>query len=99
MLLFIIKSRRIKDTDNYISIHLMLLFIRLAVGSHKGYYYFNTSHVTVYLLWKMVEKYLLIISIHLMLLFIATRASLEEQAQTISIHLMLLFIDLQIIFE
>ena len=37
-----------KVADSTISIHLMLLFIRVACPSANMLSYFNTSHVTVY---------------------------------------------------
>ena len=75
-----------------ISIHLMLLFISVAIHNmqdkyqfqyiscyclsdrlallSRPYYYFNTSHVTVYRLCFVVSTFPRFISIHLMLLFI-----------------------------
>ena len=64
-------SVAIYTADLRISIHLMLLFITvrsLRIFSHS---YFNTSHVTVYLVQFVPNITPFTISIHLMLLFIS----------------------------
>ena len=53
---------------------------------------FNTSHVTVYHLSSFPWYARLLISIHLMLLFIQLPSTLSDSSSVISIHLMLLFI-------
>ena len=57
-----------------------------------GERHFNTSHVTVYQKGVLLVKCSIIISIHLMLLFITCRGSCTRSDLRISIHLMLLFI-------
>ena len=55
-----------------ISIHLMLRFIGWCSGRFSGWLYFNTSHVTVYLLTFCALFGRIPISIHLMLRFIVS---------------------------
>ena len=55
---------------NFISIHLMLVFIFFCYYRSSDYCHFNTSHVTVYRISANSGKPHYAISIHLMLLFI-----------------------------
>ena len=92
MLLFIRVVQAKKAWYNYISIHLMLLFIFIREEYLTEEANFNTSHVTVYQKdWtaKVADS---TISIHLMLLFIEEDHNKITGAKRISIHLMLLFI-------
>ena len=78
--------------DNWISIHLMLLFILISFFPFIRFVHFNTSHVTVYpvptrfffILFKFqyISCYCLSLSSFLLI-----------ESPLISIHLMLLFID------
>ena len=70
MLLFITARHNIYEQPHIISIHLMLLFINLNRWENNVFDYFNTSHVTVYLLADSFVISINHISIHLMLLFI-----------------------------
>ena len=75
-----------------VSIHLMLLFIVKGNSKYQKYDRFNTSHVTLYqghirgISWK------ILVSIHLMLLFIPALFKTFLKLLVVSIHLMLLFI-------
>ena len=80
------------ETDWYISIHLMLLFIEKLDNGEVLSKDFNTSHVTVYRNLEERTKRRRSISIHLMLLFISRLETTAELWIIISIHLMLLFI-------
>ena len=53
---------------------------------------FNTSHVTVYHLYESTKVFKILVSIHLMLLFITKEIYLCASCRSVSIHLMLLFI-------
>ena len=53
---------------------------------------FNTSHVTLYRYPYPLDNYPLLVSIHLMLLFIEQYSSSMSLKNCVSIHLMLLFI-------
>ena len=76
----------------HISIHLMLLFIISLINRRIIFWYFNTSHVTVYRKQQRSTGRFYLISIHLMLLFICTIWPPPMYIAVISIHLMLLFI-------
>ena len=70
MLLFIVFIFRFGNQFNFISIHLMLLFIISVPSLSCGNADFNTSHVTVYPTHISISCFMQDISIHLMLLFI-----------------------------
>ena len=75
-----------------ISIHLMLLFIKLVVRIIGLSVHFNTSHVTVYRITVTQFKANLCISIHLMLLFIGlgltfTDSSLNFNTSHVTVYL------------
>ena len=74
-------------TTSHVTVY--LCYIALAPLSQL---HFNTSHVTVYRELKSSYFTSLIISIHLMLLFIGWNVSFSVSSHKISIHLMLLFI-------
>ena len=73
----------------YISIHLMLRFIKYGVFVAVDNYYFNTSHVKVYRESIMEWMVWVDISIHLMLRFIKILLPFATSSHPISIHLML----------
>ena len=70
MLLFIILSNTVYHILSIISIHLMLLFIKMIRLERANVMHFNTSHVTVYQKALFGISQPSNISIHLMLLFI-----------------------------
>ena len=70
----------------------MLLFILNKDFALLSIRDFNTSHVTVYPNHLFCPPSVCVISIHLMLLFIASHKSMLIAPFSISIHLMLLFI-------
>ena len=82
MLLFICTCHQIIHGICSISIHLMLLFIRMPKGYTSDCIYFNTSHVTVYLYAIFLAVLQILISIHLMLLFIVSdvQSKVEKKA-------------------
>ena len=78
--------------NEFISIHLMLLFIKLVVRIIGLSVHFNTSHVTVYRITVTQFKANLCISIHLMLLFIGlgltfTDSSLNFNTSHVTVYL------------
>ena len=77
---------------SHISIHLMLLFIAKVLGCSKTH--FGFQYISCYCLSsaKPFCNRPLVISIHLLLLFISSFVSEFRRYNLISIHLMLLFI-------
>ena len=71
----------------------MLLFIlhRLA-STQKFHPCFNTSHVVIYRFRRRICRLCIVVSIHLMLLFITNWMQSMTWRTFVSIHLMLLFI-------
>ena len=77
MLKFITRNKTRRNTNELISIHLMLKFITKGDLKKSIKPNFNTSHVEVYHLCKRIERQTVDISIHLMLKFIDVRATLH----------------------
>ena len=92
MLLFI-NALALSTTGNplfqYISCYCLSCFVYILLFATSD---FNTSHVTVYPYILASTAIILMISIHLMLLFIVFPVLFHQSYQDISIHLMLLFI-------
>ena len=70
----------------------MLLFIEIFLYSLSPTSYFKTSHVIVYQRLRKYNRFICLISKHLMLLFIELRVFTVDGISKISKHLMLLFI-------
>ena len=71
MLLFILSGLSKTKSFFSVSIHLMLLFIMFAICFFLHNLCFNTSHVTLYHISDIINRFRAGVSIHLMLLFIS----------------------------